>query len=137
MQTALRLAAKRGVDIRIVTPHIPDKWYVHSVTRSTYEMLIETGVRIYEYTPGFIHSKTFVVDDLFAVVGTINLDYRSLFLHFECGVWLYKSNCILEVKEDFLQTLQVCQSITWEDCRQVKWYNRVLRSILRMFAPLM
>ncbi|MBP1760462.1 MAG: hypothetical protein H6Q64_4 [Firmicutes bacterium] len=137
MQTALRLAAKRGVDIRIVTPHIPDKWYVHSVTHSNYEILLETGVRIYEYTPGFIHSKTFVVDDQFAIVGTINLDYRSLFLHFECGVWLYKSSCVLEVKEDFLQTLQLCQSITWEDCRQVKWFNRVLRSILRMFAPLM
>ncbi|NLV22162.1 MAG: cardiolipin synthase [Syntrophomonadaceae bacterium] len=137
MQTALRLAAKRGVDIRIVTPYIADKWYVHAVTRSNYETLIETGVKIYEYTPGFIHSKTFVVDDLFAVVGTINLDYRSLFLHFECGVWFYKSDSVLEVKEDFLQTLQTCQNITWEDCRQVKWYSRVIRSILRMFAPLM
>jgi len=137
MQTALRLAAKRGVDIRIVTPHIPDKWYVHAVTRSTYETLLDTGIKIYEYTPGFIHSKTFVVDDIFAVVGTINLDYRSLFLHFECGVWFYKSNCVFEVKEDFLQTLQVCQKIAWKDCRNVKWYSRLMRSILRMFAPLM
>lgn len=137
MQSALRLAAKRGVDIRIVTPHIPDKWYVHAVTRSTYEILLETGVKIYEYTPGFIHSKTFVVDDAFAVVGTINMDYRSLFLHFECGVWLYKNDSVLAVKEDFLQTLQACQNVTWEDCRQIRWYSRVVRSILRMFAPLM
>ncbi|HPF20082.1 MAG TPA: cardiolipin synthase [Syntrophomonas sp.] len=137
MQTALRLAAKRGVDVRIVTPHIPDKWYVHAVTRSNYEILIETGVRIYEYTPGFMHSKTVVVDDQLAVVSTINLDYRSLFLHFECGVWLYKNNTIQEVREDFLQTLRVCQHITSEDCRHVKWYHRVIRSFLRMFAPLM
>ncbi len=137
MQTALQLAAKRGVDIRIVTPHIADKWYVHAVTRSTYDNLVECGIKIYEYTPGFIHSKTLVVDDIFAVVGTINLDYRSLFLHFECGVWFYKSNCVFEVKEDFLQTLQACQLITWEDCRQVKWYSRLIRSILRVFAPLM
>ncbi|HWQ76790.1 MAG TPA: cardiolipin synthase [Syntrophomonas sp.] len=137
MQTALRLAAKRGVDVRIVTPYIADKWYVHSVTRSNYMVLLECGVKIYEYTPGFIHSKTFVVDDLFAVVGTINLDYRSLFLHFECGVWLYRSSSVFEVKSDFVETLEVCQNITLEDCRRAKWYTRMTRSVLRMFAPLM
>lgn len=137
MSTALCLAAKRGVDVRIVTPHIPDKWYVHAVSRSNYDILVESGVRIYEYTPGFVHSKTFVVDDMFAVVGTINLDYRSLFLHFECGVWMYRTNSVLEVKEDYLQTLEICRNITLEDCRNVKWHIRLGRTILKIFAPLM
>lgn len=137
MSAALCLAAKRGVDVRIVTPHIADKWYVHSVSRSNYEVLLESGVHIYEYTPGFIHSKTFVVDDILAVVGTINLDYRSLFLHFECGVWMYKARCVLEVKADYLQMLEICQVITPEYDKNVKWYRRLGRTILKLFAPLM
>ena len=94
MVTAMNTAAKSGVDVRIITPHVPDKWYVHAVSRSYYEMLVEAGVKIYEYTPGFVHAKTFVVDDEYAVVGTINLDYRSLYLHFECAAWMYKA-CLL------------------------------------------
>jgi len=137
MTTALCLAAKRGVDVRIVTPRIGDRWFVHAVTRSNYEVLIEAGVRIYEYTPGFMHAKTFVVDDEFAVVGTINLDYRSLYLHFECGVWLFKTKSVLEIKEDYLQTLAVSQLITLEECHHVKWYKKLARSLLRLFAPLM
>lgn len=137
MITALCAAAKRSVDVRIVTPHIGDKWYVHSVTRSNYKVLVQSGVKIYEYTPGFIHSKTFTVDDELAVVGTINLDYRSLFLHFECGVWLYQTQSVLAVKEDFVKTLVQCQPITLENCQSVKWYRRAGRSILRVFAPLM
>lgn len=137
MATALCSAAKRGVDVRIVTPYIADKWFVHSVTRSNYDVLVESGVKIYEYTPGFIHAKTFVVDDELAVVGTINLDYRSLYLHFECGVWLYQTQSVFEVKEDFLTTLEQCQPITLEDCQAVRWYKRIGRSILRIFAPLM
>lgn len=137
MNMALCLAAKRGVDVRIVTPHIPDKWYVHAVSRSYYEGLVESGVCIYEYTPGFIHAKTFVADDMFAVVGTINLDYRSLFLHFECGVWLYNTKSVQEVKEDYLLTLDICQEITLKDCRNIKWYRRLGRSILKILAPLM
>lgn len=137
MMTALCLAAKRGVDVRIVTPHIPDKWYVHAVSRSNYEILIESGVHIYEYTPGFMHSKTFVVDDTFAVVGTINLDYRSLFLHFECGVWLYNTKSVIEVKEDYLTTLEACQKVSLEKCRNIKWYRKLGRSVLKILAPLM
>lgn len=137
MNSALCMAAKRGVDVRITTPYIPDKWYVHAVSQCNYEALIESGVSIYEYTPGFIHAKTFVVDDLYAVVGTINLDYRSLYLHFECGVWMYKTNSILEVKEDFLKTLEVCQRITLGCCRDEVLYKRLGRTILRIFAPLM
>lgn len=135
--TALSLAAKSGVDVRIVTPHIEDKWYVHIVTRAYYSQLIEAGIKIYEYTPGFIHSKTFVCDDEVGVVGTINLDYRSLYLHFECGVWLYKTSSIEKIKDDFMTTLNVCQPITLEDCKNIKWSNRFLRAILRVFAPLM
>lgn len=135
--TALTLASKSGVDVRIVTPFIEDKWYAHIVTRAYYSQLIEAGVKIYEYTPGFIHSKTFVADDEIGVVGTINLDYRSLYLHFECGVLLYKTKSVLQIKEDYLNTLELSQQITLEDTKQVKWSNRFIRAILRVFAPLM
>ncbi|SHI01571.1 cardiolipin synthase [Desulfosporosinus lacus] len=137
MMTTLCSAAKRNVDVRIITPHITDKWYVHAVTRSNYDALVESGVKIYEYTPGFLHAKTLAVDDKLAVVGTINLDYRSLYLHFECGVWLYQTQSVLEVTADFLKTLEQCQSVTVEDCLAVKWYKRLSSSILRVFAPLM
>lgn len=137
MMTALSTAAKSGIDVRIITPYVPDKWYVHAVTRAHYEALTENGVKIYEYTPGFIHAKTFVVDDSYSVVGTINLDYRSLYLHFECGTWMYQTDCVMQMKEDFLKTLEVCQPVTLEDCRRVKWYRKIGRSILRIFAPLM
>lgn len=137
MMASLCMAAKRGVDVRIITPHIPDKWYVHAVSRSNYEELLESEVSIYEYTPGFIHSKTFVVDDVFAVVGTINLDYRSLYLHFECGVWMYNTKSVLEVKEDIIETFEKCQLIPLEQCKNIKWYYRLCRSILKVFAPLM
>ncbi len=137
MLTALSNSAKSGVDIRIITPHIPDKWYVHEVSRAHYPLLLEQGVRIYEYTPGFIHAKTFCCDDQFAVIGTINLDYRSLYLHMECGVWLYGTESIADMKQDFLRTLRKSQEITLEDCRRVPWYRRLLRAFLRAFAPLM
>ena len=135
--TALKLAAKSGVDVRIVTPHIPDKWYVHLMTRSYYGPLVESGVKIYEYTPGFIHSKIFVSDDDTATVGTINMDYRSLYLHFECGLWMCRNSSVGEVKADFLKTLENCQQITLEDCRNVKWYVRFMQALFRVFAPLM
>ena len=135
--TALILAAKSGVDVRIVTPHIEDKWYAHIVTRAYYSHLIESGVKIYEYIPGFIHSKTFVSDDKVATVGSINMDYRSLYLHFECGVFLYNTKSIDEIKSDFLNNLEKCKRFTLEDCKNVKWSNRILRAILRVSAPLM
>ncbi|MCQ4950505.1 cardiolipin synthase [Bittarella massiliensis (ex Durand et al. 2017)] len=137
MVTALCIAAKNGVDVRIITPHIADKWYVHAVTRAYYESLVECGVRIYEYTPGFIHSKTFSVDDEYGVVGTINMDYRSLYLHFECAAWLYRTRSVLQIKEEFLRTLLECQEITLDDCRNVPWPKKLGRACLRAFAPLM
>lgn len=135
--TALCSAAKSGVDVRIVTPHIADKSIVHSVTRSYYQVLLKSGVRIYEYTPGFMHSKTFVADNEVAVVGTINLDYRSLYLHFENGVWLYQTDSVLEIKEDFLQTLEFCLEMTLDVYGRLPAYRRLKWSILRLFAPLL
>lgn len=137
MMTALTNAAKSGVDVRIITPHVPDKWYVHMVSQAHYSQLIEAGVRIFEYTPGFIHAKSFVADDLYAVVGTINLDYRSLYLHFECATWLYRCSCIAAIYEDFKHTQEVSQEITLADCRAVPFRKRLLRSALKVFAPLM
>ena len=137
MLTALTSAAKCGVDVRIITPHVPDKWYVHAVSRSHYQPLIEAGVKIYEYTPGFIHAKTFVVDDDYAVVGTINLHYRSLYLHFECAVWMYQTPSVAQVRDDFFKTQQISQEITLEECRSLSFPRRLGRSVLRVFAPLM
>ena len=136
IMNALASAAKCGVDVRIICPHVPDKWYVHLVTRSYYAPLLRAGVRIYEYTPGFIHSKTFVCDDVYGVCGTINLDYRSLFLHHECAVWLYKSSAIADMKAAYLDTLEKSGEVTAENYRR-PWYVRLGQSLLRVFAPLM
>lgn len=136
MVSALTLAAKSGVDVRIVTPHKWDKFFVHMTTQSYYKDLILGGVKIYEYTPGFIHSKTFVTDDRTATVGTTNLDFRSLYLHFECGIWLCDNEAVLLVKDDFLKTLELCQEIKLEDC-QYGFFKRLLQNILRILAPLM
>ncbi|WP_310603269.1 cardiolipin synthase [Anaerosporobacter sp.] len=136
MMTALCLAAKKGVDVRIVTPGIPDKKYAFWLTQSYYEQLVSNGVKIFEYTPGFIHSKCFVCDDKVATVGTINMDYRSLYLHFECGVFLYESKVVQQVKEDALEVFEVCKQITIEDCHR-RLPMRLIRAVLRLFAPLM
>lgn len=136
MLSALCLAAKSGVDVRVITPHRWDKWMVHMTTRSYYRDLIKAGVKIYEYTNGFIHSKTFVSDDRIATVGTTNLDFRSLYLHFECGTLLYETAAVMEVKEDFIHTLEICQQITEADFK-TNIVMRLLQDILRLFAPLM
>ncbi|MEG0779422.1 MAG: cardiolipin synthase [Oscillospiraceae bacterium] len=134
--TALCNAAKSGVDIRIITPHIPDKKMVFYLTRSYYRVLLQAGVRIYEYTPGFIHSKTFVSDDQYGVVGTINLDYRSLYLHCECAAWLYNCSAVGQVRDDFLSTLEQSEEITLEHLPKLPWYRRWTLGILKAFAPL-
>lgn len=136
MMTALCLAAKKGVDVRIITPGIPDKKYVFWLTQSYYDQLVANGVKIYEYQPGFIHSKCFVCDDEVATVGTINMDFRSLYLHFECGVFLYQSKVVQQVKEDIEEVFKVCKQITREDCRR-KLPMRLVQAVLRLFAPLM
>ncbi|MDD3049092.1 MAG: cardiolipin synthase [Bacilli bacterium] len=136
-KTSLILASKNGVDVRILVPHIPDKWYVFALTRHNYTELTKQGVKIYEYTPGFVHAKTFVADDKYAIVGTTNMDYRSYYLHYECGVWFYKSSLIKSVKEDYLNTLKVSQEITYDDCMKVKLPVRMIRAVLNLLAPLM
>jgi len=135
--TALCNAAKAGVDVRIITPHIPDKRSVFHVTRAHYPPLLEAGVKIYEYTPGFIHAKNFVVDDQFATVGTVNLDFRSLFLHFENGVWMCQTPCIQEIREDFLQTQKKSEKISLRKSRRLNLLVQFHRNVLRLFAPLM
>ncbi|MCR5349182.1 MAG: cardiolipin synthase [Bacilli bacterium] len=131
MENAMIHAAHRGVDVRLLTPHIPDKAAVFNLTRSFYGRLMRAGVRVYEYTPGFVHEKTFICDGRMATVGTINLDYRSLFLHLECGTFMYKCTCIDDMVKDYLETLEKSHEVTmtqwkrWED-RQY-WYWAVLR----------
>ena len=134
--SALKACAGSGVDVRIITPCKPDKPMVHFTTRSYYRELIEAGVKIYEFTEGFIHGKTVISDGDFAVVGTVNLDYRSLYLHFECGVCMYGAATISEVERDFLETLSRCREITAEDCK-TNLFVELLQEICRVFAPLM
>ncbi|MBQ8392393.1 MAG: cardiolipin synthase [Clostridia bacterium] len=134
--TALENTALRGVDVRIVTPHIPDKKLVFSMTRSFYLRLIRAGVKIYEYTPGFIHAKTIVSDDKYAVVSTINLDYRSLVHHFENGVWLYKCDCIRDIYNDINATIDKSELIKIENLK-TGLIARFVRSLIRIFAPLL
>lgn len=134
---ALSLAAKSGTDVRIITPHRGDNFFVHSATRAYYRQLIECGVKIYEYTPGFIHSKCFVADDKYAVVGTINMDFRSLYLHFECGVWLYKTDTVMEIKHDFLDTLSACGEVTVESVLHMPVIQKIIGRIMRIFSPLL
>jgi cardiolipin synthase len=136
MMSALCLAAKSGVDVRIVTPHKADKWYVHLTTRSYYRELRSAGVRVYEYSKGFVHAKTFVADDTVATVGTTNLDFRSLYLSFECSALMYRTEAVMQVKEDFLNTLSQCHEITDKDC-ECGLLKRLFQDILRLFAPLM
>lgn len=137
MLVALCNAAKSGIDVRIVTPGIPDKKTVYLLTQSYYEPLIRCGVKIYQYTPGFIHAKCFVCDDEIATVGTVNLDFRSLYLHFECGIWMYRSAAVMQVKEDCMETFSCSEEMTLEFCRNRALPVRILQSLLRLFAPLL
>lgn len=136
MITAITLAAKRGVDVRIVTPGIPDKKIVNAVTKSYYSILIKAGTRIFEYTPGFLHAKGVCVDDTIAAVGTINMDFRSLYLHFENGVLLYKTKSIAKLKEDMDATIAKSREISYEMSEKGKAFS-IMKAVLRLFAPLM
>ena len=136
IQRALCMAAKRGVDVRVVTPGIPDKKIVYRLTRSYYEPLLRAGVRIYEFTPGFLHAKCLVSDDDKAVVGSINMDFRSLYLHFECGALLYGTRSVLEVKQDMLDTFAQCREVHLED-KHWNFFGSLVDAILRVFAPLL
>lgn len=137
MITALCFAAKRGVDVRLILPHIPDKKYAFVLAKSHYKELVGAGVKIYEYTPGFVHAKVFLCDDKEAVVGTINLDYRSLYLHFECAAYLYKVEVIQDIHKDFVETMEKSQLITMADVKKQSWLTRQVGRILKVIAPLM
>lgn len=136
MQTALELAAKRGVDITIVTPHIPDKPLVFAITRSYYAPMMEAGIRVMEYTPGFVHSKVFLIDDKIATVGTVNVDFRSFFFHFEDGTLLVDTPCIEDIKKDFEETFEKCTLVT-PSFMSERFIGRVIGMFLRVLSPLM
>lgn len=132
---AIKLAAKRGVDVRIILPGIPDKRSIFWITQSSYKTLLDSGVRIYEYTPGFIHAKNFISDNEVGVVGTINLDYRSLCHHFECGVVLYETSSLTCIKKDFIQTLTDSKEIY--KAPKVNIFKKIYIIILQLFSPLL
>ena len=136
MINALCLAAKRGVDVRIVIPGIPDKKIVYTLSESYIEPLVKGGVKLYKYTPGFVHAKVFVSDDKVATVGTINMDYRSLYLHFECGCYLENVEAIKDIKEDLVKTIDECHLVTKKEANTGR-LKSVGQAILRLFAPLM
>lgn len=137
LSSDLCLAARGGVDVRIVTPAIPDHWYVGVVNRENYRHLLESGVRIFEYTPGFIHAKLLVLDDRCATVGSVNLDYRSLFLHYENGVFLCGAPAVMDVKRDIEQTIALSREITLDEILHRPWYRKVTGAIFNLFSPLM
>lgn len=137
MVTALTYAAKRGVDTVIVMPHIPDKKYAFMLAHSYYPELMEAGVKIYEYLPGFIHSKTFVSDDEKAVVGSINMDFRSQYLNFECAVYIYKNPVVGDIRADFDETLKKCVRMSMESYESLPLMHRFWGRTLRLIAPLM
>lgn len=137
MVTNLTYAAKSGIEVIIIMPHTPDKWYAFALAKTYYTKLIQSGVQIYEYLPGFVHAKIFVSDDDTATVGTINLDFRSLYLHFECGTFIYNNPVVSEIEKDFKETLAKCQKVTLADVRRRNVFQKLVGNVLRIFAPLM
>lgn len=137
MITTLTRTAKSGIEVIIIMPHIPDKWYAFVVAKTYYRELIRAGVQIYEYKPGFVHAKVFVSDDDTATVGTINLDYRSLYLHFECGVFIYNNSVVDRVERDFQETLMKCHKVSLVELRNRSLFSKITGQVLRLFAPLM
>ena len=137
LETAIKYAARRGVDVRLILPGIPDKKLAYALAKSYYRRLVEAGVKIYEYTPGFVHAKVFVSDDKKAVVGTINLDYRSLYHHFECATYMYRTACIPDIEQDFQRTLSKCREVTPESIKDEKLSYKIAGGLTQFIAPLM
>ena len=137
METAIKFAAERGVDVKIMLPGIPDKAVPYALARTHYASLLQSGVEIYEYTPGFVHAKIFVCDDKEAVVGTINLDYRSLYHHFECAAYMYDVDCIHEIEKDFRATLKKCRRVTKKTMKNDKVSRKIMGVVMKAVAPLM
>ncbi|MDE6849199.1 MAG: cardiolipin synthase [Ruminococcus sp.] len=137
LETSLKFAAQRGVDVKLILPGIPDKKMAYALAKSHYKSLIKSGVKIYEYTPGFVHAKLWSSDNEKAVVGTINLDYRSLYHHFECATYMYKTKCISDIERDFHETLEKCREVTPETIKNEKLYYKFFGGLMKIFAPLM
>lgn len=137
MMDALFFAANRGIDVKIIVPSKPDHFITFCLGRVYISNLIAHGVKVYEYTPGFIHAKNFSADDTLGTVGSVNLDYRSLYHHFECGVFMDKSDAVLDIEKDFQETLKDCTEITMERYKKFAWYKRLIGHVFRVFAPLM
>lgn len=137
LETAIKYAAQRGVDVKLILPGIPDKTFAYALAKSHYRRLVEAGVQVYEYTPGFVHAKVFISDDCKAVIGTINLDYRSLYHHYECAAYLYKTSSIAEIEKDFQETLSKCRRVTPETIKHEKFKYKILGELGQFVAPLM
>ena len=137
MLHAITFAAKRGIDVRIILPHIPDKKYAFVLAQSNYRVLLEAGVKVYEYTPGFVHAKLFVADHIRAVVGSVNLDYRSLYWHYECSAYLYKLPAIRDIYTDFIKTQELCEKVTEDRIKETRFFSKISAYILKIVAPLM
>lgn len=137
METALKFAAEKGVEVALLLPGIPDKAIPYALAKTHYASLIASGVKIYEYTPGFVHAKAFVSDAREAVVGTINLDYRSLYHHFECAAYLYNTDCIAKIEEDFQACLAQSRLVDMERVRHEKWTVKLIGRVMKAVAPLL
>ncbi|MBQ1378188.1 MAG: cardiolipin synthase [Lachnospiraceae bacterium] len=137
LEASLKFAAQRGVDVKLILPGIPDKKLAYALAKRHYRSLYDAGVKIYEYTPGFVHAKVFTCDGTKAVVGTINLDYRSLYHHFECAAYLYKTDCIKDIEADFSETLSKCREVTDDSIRHEKLSMKLAGCLAKAFAPLM
>ena len=134
---SMRYAARRGVEVSMILPHIPDKKVIYYIARTFYPELLEAGINVYEYTPGFTHAKVFVSDNISATVGTINLDYRSFYHHFECGVYFYDHSVVAKVEEDFQNTLLQCQKVTLDYYKKLPLYQKMVGRVSRLLAPLL
>ena len=136
MREALIMAASSGIDVRIITPFIPDKRNVKILTNYNYGKLLESGVRIFEYTPGFIHAKTIITEDC-GIVGTVNMDYRSFHLHYECGVWICDRTTVDTIKEDLLGTMEQCREVSYEEWKNRPVTVKLQELFLNLFSTLM
>ena len=137
METALKFASERGVEVELILPGIPDKKIPYSLAKTHYASLLASGIKIYEYTPGFVHAKVFVSDHREAVVGTINLDYRSLYHHFECATYMYGTDCIPGIEADFQETKAKCRQVDMETVRREKWSVKLTGRLMKVIAPLL
>jgi cardiolipin synthase len=134
---ALKIAAARGIDVRIITPKKPDKKFVFMVTKENYKSLIEAGVRIYEYTPGFIHTKAVVSDDDIGTIGTSNFDFRSFYLHYEDISLIYKTKSVKDLRNDFIETFAISEEIEAKDIKRNNIFKRALLVVLKILSPLL